>query len=284
MPAAAALSNSSASMGSDFFGFEVVFLPANKDGAIDVEALKKEADKNTILVSVMAVNNETGALSPIEKIASYLKGFPKCFFHVDATQAVGKVSMNYDGIDLLTASAHKFGGPKGAGFLAYKKAIRFLPLLSGGDQENGFRAGTENVPSIAAMRVALHLSLAKQKDHFNQAKRIRDEIHSYCLSRPDLFIQNSPDSAIPFIYNFSLVQHKGSVILEALSQKGIYVTSFSACNRKKDVASRVLLSMGFDEERSKNSLRLSFGEENTIEEAKTFERELDAILQEVRTR
>ena len=268
----------------DQFGFEVVFLNAKKDGAIDLGELKKELDSNTILVSIMAINNETGAISPVKEIAEILKQYPKCFFHCDATQAVGKESFDYKDVDLISSSAHKFGGPKGVGFLLYKKAIRFLPLHSGGSQESDFRAGTEDVPSIGAMALAFRLALLNQKKEKQNALERREQLLSYLSSRPDLYALNSPEGATPFILNVYLKKHKASVILEALSENNIYVSSLSACNAKKTVFSRPLASMGFDEERSSNSLRFSFGEGTTEEDIASLIEALETILKEVRPR
>ena len=265
------------------FGFDVIVLDAKKNGAVDTDELKSYLDKNTILVSIMAVNNETGAFSPIKEIGELLKGYPKCFFHVDATQAIGKEDLNYSSVDLLTCSAHKFEGPKGVGMLFFRNNITFLPLISGGSQEFSMRGGTVNLPGIAASTAALKKAIAQVKDqsHFIE---LMNEIKAYIRAKPEYFIQNSPESASNHILNFSFVQHKASVILEALSEKDIFVSSISACSSKGEPISSVLLSMGLGEEIARNSIRVSIGRTTTKEDIEGFMSALDEILKEVRHR
>ena len=267
----------------DEFGFETILLPASQDGAVDLDELKRAVDKNTILVSIMAVNNETGAISPIKQIGEFLKGFPKCLFHVDATQAVGKEKIDYTLVDLITCSAHKFEGPKGVGLLFYRSNLTFLPLISGGSQEFSMRGGTVNLPGIAAASIALEKAVAREGKN-EQAKALSAKLKAYIAAKPEYFVLNSPDKASPYIVNFSFVQHKASVILEALSEKGIYVSSVSACSSKGEPVSGVLLSMGLSKEVAANSLRVSLSHLVTEAEIDLFMEALDQILKEVRPR
>ncbi len=268
----------------EYFGFDVHFIDNKNDGAIYLDELKSLINNETILLSFMSVNNETGAKNDLKGIIDIKAKYPKCFLHVDITQSLGKITFPYENIDILTASSHKFGGPKGVGILLFRKNITFLPLLSGGDQEGGLRGGTENVPGIMAMAKALEISLAKQPTFLDNCKKLRERLNEYLTSHPDLYEINSPLDGVPYLFNFSLKLHKASVILEALSQKGICVSSISACAKKKDIPSKALLAAGFDEERSSNALRVSFGKDNTMEEMETFISTLDSILKEVRHR
>src|SRR5574344_1762176 len=155
------------------YGYDIVILPVDSTGKLSPATLAQAMDNQTILVSAMAVNNEIGSRNDIAALAQIVHAYPKAYFHVDATQALGKVSLPYAAADLLSFSGHKFGALKGTGGLLYKKSIAFEPINAGGEQESGFRAGTINLPADKAMAVALHLSLLAQKEH----EAIVREIH-----------------------------------------------------------------------------------------------------------
>ena len=267
----------------DQFGFEVVYLPVNSEGKVDPEELKKAMDSQTILVSLMAVNNEIGSINDVKALAAIVHQYPKAYFHVDATQAIGKEAFDYSCADLLTFSGHKFGGLKGNGALCYKKTIKFLPLASGGDQEYGYRSGTVDMPGAYAMSLALEEALKELPAHKAKAKELMDALEKGLNENPLVAI-NSPKDHTPFLVNFSLLKHKASVILEALSEKEIYVSSHSACDEKKVDPSETLLFMGYDEGRADNAIRVSFSPNNTLEEVETFLQTLSQILTEVKTR
>ena len=267
----------------DQFGFEVVYLPVNSEGKVDPEELKKAMDNQTILVSLMAVNNEIGSINDVKTLASIVHQYPKAYFHVDATQAIGKEDFEYSCADLLTFSGHKFGGLKGNGALCYKKTIKFLPLASGGDQEYGYRSGTVDMPGAYAMSLALEKALKELPAHKAKAKELMGALEKGLKENPLIAI-NSPKDHTPFLVNFSLLKHKASVILEALSEKEIYVSSHSACDEKKVAPSETLLCMGYEEGRADNAIRVSFSPSNTVEEVETFLQTLSQILTEVKTR
>lgn len=272
---------------SSILGFDVSFLPINRDGVIEPNLLNKALDNKTILVSIMAINNEIGSINDIGELSSLVHKFPKALFHVDATQAMGKINLPYSSIDLLSCSAHKFGGPKGTGFLLYKKNISFSPLNAGGEQENGFRAGTVDVASMASMSKALEMSLSRQKEFFALATSLYNELYSYLLSIPSqVEINSHPLSSkqSPFVLNFSLLKKKASVVVEALSNKGIYVSSVSACSSKEAARSEVILALGKNEDLAENSIRVSFGIHNTMAEIKQFEAGFSQILKEINDR
>lgn len=259
-------------------GFEVIYLPTKEDGTVDPETLKENMNKETILVSIMATNNETGSNNDILALSKIVHTFPKAFFHVDVTQAIGKRDLPYSSIDLFSFSGHKIHGLKGTGTLILKKNITLLRQIDGGDQEYFFRAGTDNLPGDEALAVALEEATKNLKDNIAHAKEISSFLREG-LEKNDEILMNSPLEGSPFILNFSLKRKKASVVTEALSHEGIYVSSVSACNSKGEPVSYVLEAMGFSKERAMNSIRLSFSRENTLEEAKTFLNTLQNILE-----
>ncbi len=266
------------------FGFEVIKLPIDSFGRVNLDSLISYMDNRTILVSVMAVNNEIGSQNDIASIATILHKFPKCFFHVDATQAMGKVDLPYEKIDLLSFSSHKFGGLKGNGGLLYKKTMQFEPILAGGEQENGFRAGTTNVAGDVSTAKALEISLSNRLANYNNAKEIYDYLRGYFLSDPIQYRIHSDevsDKQTPYVLNVGFLKKKASVIVEALSNRDVYVSSVSACSSKEAHASNVLLACGYSLEEASNSVRISFSSANTLMEAKQFVSILKEIMKEV---
>lgn len=259
-------------------GFEVIYLPTKEDGTVDPETLKENMNKETILVSIMATNNETGSNNDILALSKIVHSFPKAFFHVDVTQAIGKRDLPYSSIDLFSFSGHKIHGLKGTGALVLKKNITLLRQIDGGDQEYFFRAGTDNLPGDEALAVALEEATKNLQDNIAHAKEISSFLREE-LEKNDEILMNSPLEGSPFILNFSLKRKKASVVTEALSHEGIYVSSVSACNSKGEPISYVLEAMGFSKERAMNSIRLSFSRENTLEEAKTFLNTIQNILE-----
>lgn len=259
-------------------GFEVIYLPTKEDGTVDPETLKENMNKETILVSIMATNNETGSNNDILALSKIVHSFPKAFFHVDVTQAIGKRDLPYSSIDLFSFSGHKIHGLKGTGALILKKNITLLRQIDGGDQEYFFRAGTDNLPGDETLAMALEEATKNLKDNIAHAKEISSFLREG-LEKNDEILMNSPLGGSPFILNFSLKRKKASVVTEALSHEGIYVSSVSACNSKGEPISYVLEAMGFSKERAMNSIRLSFSRENTLEEAKTFLNTLQNILE-----
>lgn len=259
-------------------GFEVIYLPTKEDGTVDPETLKENMNKETILVSIMATNNETGSNNDVLALSKIVHTFPKAFFHVDVTQAIGKRDLPYSSIDLFSFSGHKIHGLKGTGALILKKNITLLRQIDGGDQEYFFRAGTDNLPGDETLAVALEEATKNLQDNIAHAKEISSFLREE-LEKNDEILMNSPLEGSPFILNFSLKRKKASVVTEALSHEGIYVSSVSACNSKGEPISYVLEAMGFSKERAMNSIRLSFSRENTLEEAKTFLNTLQNILE-----
>lgn len=270
------------------FGFNVQEVEVNRDGYIDPLNLSKCLDKDTIIVSIMTVNNELGSINNLKEIKEVMKAYPKAYLHTDATQAVGKVKAKYEYADMISFSAHKFGGPKGIGCLVYRKNISFLPVNSGGSHEFGIRAGTVDVPSIKATDVALTSSINSISEHLNKYKEFNHMIEAYLEDNPEQFELNSskcfPKRQYVGIINFSFKKKKASVVVEALSRRGIYVSSVSACSSKGEPISSVLLAIGKDEGLARNSLRVSFGENTTIDDVQQFINALDEVIKEVNDR
>ncbi|NSL51307.1 cysteine desulfurase family protein [Calidifontibacillus erzurumensis] len=256
-------------------GYDVTYLDVDKKGRISIEQLKNSLRDDTILVSLIHVNNELGAIQPIIEVGQLLKKYPKILFHVDHVQGITKVplSLKNSGIDLCTISGHKFHALKGTGLLYIREGIKLAPLLSGGGQEMSIRSGTENTPGIVAMTKALRLAFEKANsggiEHLWQLK----ERLSEGLKKIDGVIINTPEEkekAAPHIINFSVLNMKPEVLIQDLSKHHIYVSSQSACSSKLSKPSRVLMACGLGEERAKSAIRVSFSYDNTIEEVDQF--------------
>lgn len=264
------------------FGFELVLLPVDETGRVKPETLSEAIDNDTILVSVMGVNNETGAVNDLKALSEIVRGYPKCYFHSDLTQALGKVEIPFDCLDLFSFSGHKIHGLKGSGALVYKSSLRFLPLLDGGGQENGYRSGTVSPALCSSLALAVRLATGKTKENYPKIDALRKRLLAGLDE--ENFVLNSDPEGSPYVVNFSLRYHKASVVVEALSEQGIYVSTASACSSKKEPYSEVLLAMGKSMEIAANAIRVSFDENNTIEEVDTFLLRLKKCLEEIRRR
>lgn len=265
-----------------YHGFSVTYLDVDENGCVDPKILKKALRRDTILVSVMAVNNENGAVNPIRTIGSLLLKYEKIALHVDAAQAIGKVEIDYSNADMITISAHKIEGLKGSGALIKNKKIQLLPLISGGGQEDNLRSGTNDVAMAGALAKAVRLSVENYQEHFDRVFDLMIELRNWILANPNLAELNSSTTNNPYIVNFSLLSKKASIVVEALSRKGIMVSSVSACSSHHEPSSYVIKAMGKDEIRAKNSIRVSFSANNTVQEVKQLIKELERILGEIR--
>ena len=264
------------------YGYEVTILPVNKKGIVEVNSLKAAIKENTILVSVMAVNNEIGTINPIGEIGELLKDYPRIAFHVDMTQAVGKVNIPLDNVDMFSFAGHKIHGLLGSGALIKEKKILLEPQNNGGGQENDLRSGTNTVALSASLAKALRLALDKQKENYEKVSSLRDYLVTYLKNNDDRFVINSLDKNNPYIVNFSLLNRKASVVVEALSNRNIMVSSLSACHSKGEDYSYVVFAMNKDMCLAHNTIRVSFSYDNTLEEVKAFTKELTAILKEIK--
>ncbi len=248
-------------------GFSVCYIDVDENGIIDMEKLRSEIDDETILISVMYVNNEIGAVEPIHEIAELIKEKnPKALFHVDAIQAFGKYHIypKRMGIDLMSISGHKLHGPKGTGALFIKERTKIKPIIYGGGQQQGMRSGTENVPGYAGLGLAVQMSYQNLDERVLRMQEVKDRITEGVSDIEGVYINKG---AAPHILSITFTGVRSEVMLHALEEKGIYVSSGSACSSNKQPESSVLKAIGLPKERQESTLRFSFSGYNTIEEA-----------------
>jgi cysteine desulfurase len=256
------------------FGFEVTYLPVDGHGLVDPAAVSEAVGPRTVLVSVMLANNEVGTIEPMAEIAQVVRGRARSLgrrvpLHTDAVQAACSVDLNVDrlGVDLLSLSAHKFGGPKGAGVLYLRRAIPFLSQLSGGGQERQRRAGTENVAGIAGTAVALRLAAAEREAYVRHCGRLRDRLVDGIRSAiPGADLSGHPQSRLVNNAHFTFEGVEADALLAALDEAGIAGSAGSACTSSVWEPSHVLVAMGVPLSKAIGSLRLTVGPENTDEE------------------
>ena len=251
-------------------GFEVTYLPVDNLGRVDLNALREAMTEDTILVSVMHVNNEIGAVQPIEEIAEIVKSVNKeCVFHVDAIQSYGKFRIypKKIGVDMLSVSGHKIHGPKGSGFLFVKDKIKLKPIILGGGQEWGMRSGTENVPAIAGLGVAAREIYADFDNNIDRMYKLRDRFISE-VTKIDGVTVNGPldHSGAPHIVSVSVSGVRAEVLLHALEDRNIYVSAGSACSSNKPAISKTLKAIGLDQKLLDSTVRFSFSIHTTEEE------------------
>ena len=251
-------------------GYEVTIVPVDHRGVVQLEALEKALRPDTILVSTMYVNNEVGAVMPVEEIAKLVhEKSPKALYHVDAIQAFGKYRIypKKAGIDMLSVSSHKIHGPKGVGFLYINEKARIQPQILGGGQQAGMRSGTDNVPGIAGLGVAakmVYTDFDKKIEHMYQLK---ERLAEGFLKLPDVRLNGMEiREGAPQILSASFLGVRSEVLLHTLEEKGIYVSAGSACSSHKRKAAGTLSAMGMEAAQRDSTLRFSFSEENTFEE------------------
>ena len=251
-------------------GYEVTIVPVDHRGVVQLEALEKALRPDTILVSTMYVNNEVGAVMPVEEIAKLVhEKSPKALYHVDAIQAFGKYRIypKKAGIDMLSVSCHKIHGPKGVGFLYINEKARIQPQILGGGQQAGMRSGTDNVPGIAGLGVAakmVYTDFDKKIEHMYQLK---ERLAEGFLKLPDVRLNGMEiREGAPQILSASFLGVRSEVLLHTLEEKGIYVSAGSACSSHKRKAAGTLSAMGMEAAQRESTLRFSFSEENTFEE------------------
>ena len=264
------------------FGFEVTVLPVNKEGQIEVNSLKAAIREDTILVSLMMVNNEVGAINPIKEVGEYLKKFPKIAFHVDMVQAIGKLPLDFNNIDMFSIAGHKIHGLLGSGLLIKEKKIILKAVNQGGGQENNLRSGTNTLALSASLAKALRLSIECETNNFRKVKVLSERLLGYLKDNKDKYLINSYNEDNPYIVNFSLLHHKASVVVEALSNRGIMVSSLSACHAKNEDYSKVVYAMYQDLNLAHNTIRISFDKDNTLEEVEALIKNLEEILKEIK--
>ena len=254
---------------------ESTLILVNHDGLIEIEQIKKAIKKNTILVSIMYANSEIGTIQPIKQIGELIKKInPKILFHTDAVQAVNYLDCNVNNlnVDALSLSGHKIYGPKGIGALYFKKGTLINSFIHGGGQERGMRAGTENVPGIVGLGEAISLVAKKQKDN-NKIKKLRNKLITGIIRDiPDVELNGSLEYRLPNNLNISFKGVEGEGILIDLSEKGIYVSTGSACASHSLSPSYVLLALGLSHEQAHASIRFTLGRQ-------TKESDIDYVLE-----
>ncbi|ECL7895054.1 TPA: cysteine desulfurase [Listeria innocua] len=261
-------------------GFTVTYLKVDKNGVIQLDELKAALTDETILVSIMGVNNEVGSIQPLQEIGEMLASREHTFFHVDFVQGIGKIPLEIDkhAIDLLTFSGHKFHALRGTGALVKRKNVHLHPEIIGGGQEMGYRSGTENLAGGVALAKALRLTLE------NESKRaelieIRDYLLTEITQMPDMTVHTKKSVAAPHIVCFSAKGHRGEILVHALEKEDIYISTTSACSSKQKLASSTLKAMGVTDEEATGAVRVSLSYENRLSEAKMFIQKLQEIIE-----
>lgn len=263
-------------------GFEVTYLPVDATGRIKPENVAAAVRSDTILVSIMAVNNEIGAVQPIDQVAQVLAKYPKIHFHVDAVQAIGKglgKMLANPRIDLMSFSGHKFHAPRGVGFM-YKRTGRMIaPLINGGGQEQNLRGGTENLPAIVAQAKALRLLLANEAENVKQMKALKHELLDFVSGFDKVTVFGQQDDAwfAPHILCFAIDGVRGETIVHAFEAHDIYMSTTSACSSKKHVASGTLTAMHVPADLATSAVRISLDEANSAAEVAQFKQAFKAI-------
>ncbi|AOH56108.1 cysteine desulfurase NifS [Peribacillus muralis] len=250
-------------------GFEISILPVNESGQIELSDLKDALREDTVLVSIMHVNNEVGSVQPIAEVGKVLSQYPNVLFHVDNVQGAGKVplSLREAYVDICTYSGHKIHGLKGTGFLYVREGVRIDPLFHGGNQETKIRSGTENVAGIVALSKAFRISMNNQLLYHDKLEQIKKHLYKGLMEMQGVLV-NSPEEGAPHILNFSVPLLKSEVLLHALESDGIIVSTTSACSSKKRAVSKTVDAMFHDQARSESVIRISTTYGNGLDEAK----------------
>lgn len=249
-------------------GYEVDFVNSKSDGTVDLEHLESLIREDTILVSVNAINSEIGIIQPVNAIGKIVHKHPKCFFHVDLTQAISKINVDLSEIDLASFSAHKFFGLKGIGVLIKKEKIVLEPLIHGGKSTTIFRSGTPAHPLIVSISKALRLASENIEAKYKYVQELNSLFRKGLEKYPEVYI-NSNDECLPHILNISIVGIKPETFLHALEKHEVYISTQTACSSEKAISASVL-ELTHSEDRAKSSLRLSISYVTTVKEVDQF--------------
>ena len=266
-------------------GFEVDFAPVDEEGFVNVEALADLIRPDTILISVMAVNNEIGSIQPIQAISELLADKPTISFHVDAVQALAKIPTEKyltERVDFATFSSHKFHGVRGVGFVYIKSGKKITPLLTGGGQERDYRSTTENVAGIAATAKALRLSMEKLDIFTSRTGQMKAVIRQSLLDYPDIFVFSDEEDFAPHILTFGIKGVRGEVIVHAFEDYDIFISTTSACSSKAGKPAGTLIAMGVDKDKAQSAVRLSLDLENDMSQIEQFLTKLKLIYNQTR--
>ena len=266
-------------------GFEVDYAPVDARGFVKVDALASLLRPDTTLVSVMAVNNEIGAIQPIHDIATLLEDRPTVSFHVDAVQALAKVATEVylpERVDFATFSSHKFHGLRGVGFVYIKEGKKITPLLTGGGQEKEMRSTTENVAGIAATAKALRLAMENQEAFASKTQQMKEVIRKELANYPDVTIFSGEDHFAPHILTFGIKGVRGEVVVHAFEEFDIYISTTSACSSKAGKPAGTLIAMGVDKSIAQTAVRLSLDLENDMSQVEQFLTKFKLIYEQTR--
>lgn len=262
--------------------YPVVYLQPGQDGQVTPQIMTDSINCNPRLVSVMFANNEIGSIQPIEELSKIAHSH-NALFHTDAVQAVGHIPINVKNfdVDMLSASAHKFNGPKGIGFLYVRKGVDLPPFIDGGAQEYGMRAGTENIASIVGMAVALKKNTDNIFKNLEKVKELESRFLKGLRSRGVTFVRNGGNNTLPGLVSLSFDGRDGEAILHRLDLMGISISTGSACNGRRTEVSHVLKAIGLRDSLSKGTIRVSLGKNNTQDDVDAIVKGLDKILNEI---
>ena len=262
----------------EVFGYHVTYLPVDSTGKVSLKQVMDAMDEDTAIVSIMYVNNESGAVNPINEISEYVKKKTHAYMHVDLTQSIGKVPLDMTNIDLASISAHKLEGLKGSGILVKKSFVPYVPLINGGEQEFGIRGGTSNALVDMMFAKTLRLALENGKKYHSCIQEMHDHLIAGLKSIEGVEI-NSPSDAIASTINFSYENIPSEVMQNALNEGGFMVSARSTCYSKSMNPSYVLEAMGFSEKRASSCIRVSLSYHNTLEEVDRFIEVLKGVIQ-----
>jgi cysteine desulfurase len=261
------------------FGYDVTYLPVGPDAAVTLQQVADALRPDTALVSIMHVNNEVGSINPVEEIAEYVKKHSHAYMHADLTQSVGKLEINLKNIDLASVSAHKLEGLKGSGILVKKKHVPFVPLINGGEQEQGLRGGTSNAPVNMVFAKTLRLAMENGRKSHAKIEKLSKMLEEGLRAIEGVEI-NHPARHIPSTVNFSYEKIPSEVMQNALNRKGFMVSARSTCDSKSDDPSYVLTAMGYSLRRASSCIRVSLSSANTEEEVQLFLNALKEIIEQ----
>ena len=266
-------------------GFEVDYAPVDARGFVKVDELASLLRPDTTLVSIMAVNNEIGAIQPIHDIATLLEDRPTVSFHVDAVQALAKVATEVylpERVDFATFSSHKFHGLRGVGFVYIKEGKKITPLLTGGGQEKEMRSTTENVAGIAATAKALRLAMENQEAFASKTQQMKEVIRKELANYPDVTIFSGENHFAPHILTFGIKGVRGEVVVHAFEEFDIYISTTSACSSKAGKPAGTLIAMGVDKSIAQTAVRLSLDLENDMSQVEQFLTKFKLIYEQTR--
>lgn len=267
----------------DVFGFDVDFISVNTDGQVNLQELEDKIRNDTILVSIMYVNNEVGSINPIHQIKDIiLKKNNKIKFHVDMVQALAKIPIDLSIVDLASFSAHKIYGLKGSGLLYKNESTSLVPLICGGQQESNLRGGTSNTATHTMFAKTLRMALENQQDKYQYVLSLNQYVREELSKEVDIVINTPSEHSSPYILNFSCIGYKPEVILHALESHKCYVSTKSTCSSHKNDVSKALAAMHLSDDIAKSAIRISFSHLTTQEEVDEFLYHLSSSLKTIK--